>query len=156
MSPLENSAVDPSHYRKLENMYRCSPCNEFYEPQIAIDDGTAEVTFAVRPEFHHAAGTLHGSVYFKALDDAAYFAAASLRDGRFLVTSTFTTYLTRPVAEGRLAARGRVLNATRSQIIAEAVLFDDHEREVARGSGLFVPGRMRLDDALGYALATPA
>jgi uncharacterized protein (TIGR00369 family) len=148
--------MDPSHHRKLENMYRCSPCNEFYEPQIVIGDGTAEVTFAVRPEFHHAAGTLHGSVYFKALDDAAYFAAASLRDGHFLVTSTFTTYLTRPVAEGRLAARGRVLNATRGQVIAEAVLYDDREREVARGSGLFVPGRMRLDDALGYCLPETA
>ncbi len=148
--------MDLDHHRKLENMYRSSPCNEFYAPQIVIGEGTAEVTFAVRPEFHHAAGTLHGSVYFKALDDAAYFAAASLRDGHFLVTSTFTTYLTRPVAAGRLAARGRVLNATRSQVIAEAVLYDEREREVARGSGLFVPGRLRFDEALGYALPEPA
>ena len=60
------------------------------------------------------------------------------------------------MAEGRLAARGRVLNATRSQVIAEAVLYDDHEREVARGSGLFVPGRMRFEEALGYALPESA
>ncbi len=148
--------MDPLHHRKLENMYRGSPCNEFYAPQITIGEGHAEVTFTVRPEFHHAAGTMHGSVYFKALDDAAYFAAASLRDGNFLVTSTFTTYLSRPVAEGQLAARGRVLNATRSQVLAEAVLYDEREREVARGSGLFVPGRMRYDEALGYALPGPA
>lgn len=144
--------MDASHHRKLENMYRCSPCNEFYAPEIRIGEGSAEVAFVVRPEFHHAAGTLHGSVYFKALDDAAYFAAASLRDGRFLVTSTFTTYLVRPVAEGRLVARGRVVNATRGQVIAEAVLIDEREREVARGNGLFVPGRMHYAEALGYAI----
>ena len=40
----------------------------------------------VRPDFFHAAGAVHGSVYFKLLDDAAYFDALShtaFRSGRF-------------------------------------------------------------------------
>jgi hypothetical protein len=36
------------------------------------------VTGLVRPDFFHAAHAVHGSVYFKALDDAAFFAVASL------------------------------------------------------------------------------
>ncbi len=123
--------MDPDHHRKLENMYRCSPCNEFYAPEITIGDGSAEVTFAVRPEFHHAAGTLHGSVYFKALDDAAYFAAASLRDGHFLVTSTFTK------GAGLSAAQGDGVEARTARAQACAAMAEclEVQGEYALGCG---------------------
>ena len=59
-----------AHYRRLEHMYRAAPANEYFRPEIRIDDGTAEVRLTVRPDFFHAANAVHGSVYFKLLDDA--------------------------------------------------------------------------------------
>ncbi len=44
-----------------------APTNEYYRPEIHIEDGVAEVPIAV-----------HGSAYLEALDDATFFAASSL------------------------------------------------------------------------------
>jgi len=45
---------------------------------------------------------------------------------------------------------GVVVNQTRKQIIAEAVVYDENGEEVGRGSGIFVRGKMPLVDALGH------
>ena len=137
------------HYRKLEHMYLSAPINEIYRPTIAISKGHATIGFEVRERFFHAAGAMHGSVYFKGLDDAAFFAAASLVPDRFVLTVSFTVYLTRPVSAGHLEAKGRVTSHSRSLLVAESVLYND-DREVARGSGTFVPGKIELSSELGY------
>jgi hypothetical protein len=46
---------------------------------------------------------------------------------------------------------GRVVNRNRSQFIAEAVAYDSADREIARGSGIFVRSAIALADAKGYA-----
>ncbi len=138
------------HHRRLERMYLAAPCNRAYEPEISISDGAAEIRIEVRPEHFHAAGSLHGSVYFKVLDDAAFFAVNSLVADRFVFTVTFTIYLLRPVTEGVLTASGRVVSAGRRLFVGEAVAVDDRGREVARGSGSFMPSHVRLDQAQGY------
>lgn len=131
-------------------MYLSAPINDFYEPHIEIREAEAIIEADVSQRFFHAAGAVHGSVYFKMLDDAAFFAASSLEREVFVLTTAFTTYLTRPVSEGRLRAVGKVVNHNRTQFIAEAVLTDDQGRELARGSGVFVRSKMRLDETEGY------
>ena len=137
------------HHRRLERMYLAAPVNELYLPTIAISEGRATVEFEVRDQFFHAAHALHGSVYFKALDDSAFFAAASMVPDRFVVTVSFTIYLTRPVTGGRLRAEGQVATQTTNLLVAESVLYNG-DREVARGSGTFVPSKIELTTALGY------
>lgn len=137
------------HHRKLERMYLAAPVNELYLPSIAISEGRATVEFEVRDKFFHAAHALHGSVYFKALDDSAFFAAASMVPDRFVVTVSFTIYLTRPVTTGRLRAEGQVATQTANLLVAESVLYNG-DREVARGSGTFVPSKIELTPELGY------
>lgn len=61
------------HYRRLEKMYLAAPVNEFYHPVIQIEQGKSTIEIQVSEKFHHAAGAVHGSVYFKMLDDAAFF-----------------------------------------------------------------------------------
>ena len=140
------------HYAALERMYLGAPINEIYEPTIVVGEGTAMITIEVGPRLHHAAGAVHGSVYFKLLDDAAFFAANSLEPRVFVLTTSFTTYLTRPVSEGVMRAVGRVVNRNRSQFIAEAVVYDAEEREIGRGTGMFVRSTIALADATGYAM----
>lgn len=141
-----------AHYAALERMYLSAPINEFYWPTIKVSRELAEISMEVVPAFFHPAGAIHGSVTWKMLDDAAFFAAASIEEDVFIVTTSFTTYLTRPVSEGIIRSVGHVVNATRSQIIAESVAYDSNEQEVARGNGIFVRGKVRLDSIETYRL----
>ncbi len=138
------------HYRKLERMYDLAPVNEYFKPTLRIEEGRAEVTLEVRREFFHAANALHGAVYFKLLDDAAFFAANSLVEDVFALTVSFTVYFTRPVSGGTLRARGEVVHASRRLMIAEAVVLDEDGRQVARGSGTFMRSTIPLKPEIGY------
>jgi uncharacterized protein (TIGR00369 family) len=133
------------HYRRLERMYLSAPINRIFEPDIRVSERAAEVGLAVQPAFHHAANALHGSVYFKCLDDAAYFAANSVVLDVFVLTVTFNIVLLRPVTTGRILASGRLVHTSRSLQVAEAELRDEHQKLVATGSGTF----MRSTIALG-------
>ena len=140
---------DP-HFTALENMYLAAPISDLYHPSIEISDSEATIEIEVAEQFFHAAGGLHGSVYFKLLDDAAFFAANSLERDVFVLTTSFTTYLTRPVSSGTLRSVGRVVNRNKSQFIAEAVVHDSEGNEIGRGSGVFVRGKLLLSGIRGY------
>ena len=143
-------APGEDHYRKLERMYASAPVNEYYGPRIQVSEGRAEVIIPVRPDFFHAAGAVHGMVYFKALDDAAFFAVNSLVENVFVLTVSFNVYFTRPVSEGEMKATGRVVHRSRRLYLAESNLVDSRGREVARGSGTFVRSSMCLSPEIGY------
>jgi uncharacterized protein (TIGR00369 family) len=138
------------HHRRLERMYLSAPANEYFKPEIRIEEGRAEVRLAVRPDFFHAASAVHGSVYFKLLDDATFFAASSLVDDVFVLTASFNIYFLRPISSGTMIARGTVVSRTNRLLIGEGVLVDSDDREIARGSGTFMPSRVSLDERLGY------
>jgi uncharacterized protein (TIGR00369 family) len=140
---------DDEHYRKLERMYLAAPINAFYQPSISISRGQAVIQTRVIREYFHAAGALHGSVYFKLLDDAAFFAANSLVDDFFLLTVSFNLYLTRPVTEGVLIATGQVVSGSSNYFVAESLLAVNNQ-EVARGSGSFLRSRIELVDVDSY------
>lgn len=142
--------TDEEHFRRLEQMYAPAPCNAYYASRLTVSRGRAEVTFPVREGFLHAARTVHGSVYFKALDDAAYFACSSLVKEVFLMTASFTIHMTRAVSEGELRAVGQAVHVGGSFLIGEAQLYDGRGREVARGSGTFVRTRLKLAAMPGY------
>ena len=146
------SGAAAAHWRALERMYLGAPINAFYQPRIEIADQEAQIEIDLGHRFFHPAGAVHGSVYFKMLDDAAFFAAASVVDDVFVLTTAFTTYLTRPVSQGLLRARGRIATLNRQQIIAEAVVEDGDGLEVGRGSGVFMRSRIPLVEVEGYAL----
>jgi len=138
------------HYRKLERMYVTAPTNQYYRPTMVVGDGEAEITVAARRDFFHAAGAVHGSVYFKLLDDAAFFAVNSRIEDVFVLTVTFNIYLMRPVSEGEMRARGRVVHRSRRLWVAESVVVDSAGREIGRGSGTFMRSSIPLSPELGY------
>lgn len=143
------------HFRKLEQLYRSAPINAIYEPRIEIAEGTASIEVDVDQRFWHAAHAVHGSVYFKMLDDAAFFASSSLVEDVFVLTASFNTYFFRPVSKGRIRSAGRVISRSRRLVVAEAQLFDEDEREIGRGSGSFMPSRIELTEELGYRAPEP-
>jgi acyl-coenzyme A thioesterase PaaI-like protein len=139
-----------AHCRKLENMYIGGKCNEYYEPGISISGGCADIVIPVQDKFFHAAGAVHGSVYFKAMDDAAFFAVNSMVDDVFVLTVSFNTYLTRPVSAGEIIARGQYVGKSGDQFLADAVLMDSDDNEIGRGNGAFVKSKIKLTPKIGY------
>lgn len=140
------------HFRALERLYLKAPINRIFKPRIRISQGSAEIEMPLTCDMHHAADAVHGCVYFKMLDDAAFFAANSVESEVFMLTAAFTTYLTQPILEGHMRALGNVVNQTRSQIIAEAVAYDEHQKEIARGHGIFIKSKRPLVNIPNYTL----
>ncbi len=131
-------------------MYQNHPLNDFYKAKIAISDKNAVVTLVLKPKFHHAASAVHGSVYWKLLDDSAFFAVNSIVEDVIVLTASFTIYLTRPITTGTLTAKGKLANATRSQFIGESILYSDQEEEIARGTGVYIRSKIPLSPEVGY------
>jgi uncharacterized protein (TIGR00369 family) len=138
------------HFARLERMYLNGPCNEYYEPGIRISEGEAEIVIPVREDFFHAARAVHGSVYFKAMDDAAFFAVNSLVEDVFVLTVSFNVNLTRPISDGRMVARGRCQGRSGDHFIAEAALTDAEGNEIGSGAGAFVTSQIPLSSEIGY------
>ena len=143
--------ADAEHFRALEHMYLAAPINDIYRPTIEISEGRAEIEIEVAEKFFHSAGATHGSVYFKMLDDAAFFAANSLELDSFLLTMSFTTYLTRPLFSGKVRSVGTVATQTGRQFIAESVIYNADDQEAGRGNGIFVKGKVPLSSVECYS-----
>jgi uncharacterized protein (TIGR00369 family) len=138
------------HSRALEAMYVNGPINQFFRPAIRVDAGAAEVRMSVRPDMHHAAHAAHGAVYFKMLDDAAFFAVQSLVTDVFVLTVSFTLHLLRPVVDGEIVAKGTVVHQSKRLFVAESILESSGD-VIARGSGSFMRSAIRLDAKVGYS-----
>ena len=139
-----------NHFRKLERMYAAAPTNEYYQPRLSVSQGRAEVRIQVRSDFHHALGAMHGSVYFKALDDATFFAANSVVTDVFVLTARFEITFLKPVVSGEICAVGNVVGDDGHRIEAAGELFNEAGELVGRGSGSFARSRMRLDTVEAY------
>lgn len=138
------------HYRKLENMMHSAPIVKLVGARAEISHGQADIILPVERKLFHAAGALHGAMYFLALDNAAFFAVNSLVEDVFVLTVSFNIYLLRPVDHGAVKASGKVVSSTRTQYLAESVLYDAEGRDIARGNGVFVKGKVKLTPEIGY------
>lgn len=142
--------MENSHYKKLENMMHTSPFVSFTGARVKVKKGQAVITLPVTKKLFHAAGAMHGALYFLALDNACFFAANSLVEDVFVLTTSFTTYITRPVSEGVVTSIGKVVNQNRTQFICEAILSAANDKEIARATGIFVRSKIVLSKEIGY------
>lgn len=156
MTPPEETSPltgEHAHFRAMESLYRSAPINRLFDSTLEIGGaGVATIRFTVAPDQYHAAGAAHGTVYFKMLDDAAFYAANSLVSDRFLLTTAFNLYFTRPLRAGPAVASGRWVSGQRRVYVAEATLTDADGQEVARGTGTFARSRVPLATLPGYTM----
>jgi uncharacterized protein (TIGR00369 family) len=141
------------HYRKLENMYLLSaPINkEIYQGiQLHVSKEKAELTLAIEPKYFHAANSLHGSVYFKMLDDAAFFAVNSIVFDVFVYTVSFNIQMLRPVKAGLIRSFGELKFKSANLFMADASLLDENNKLVGRGTGNFMKSKIELNENIGY------
>ena len=140
------------HFRKLERMYLSAPINNLLYGgiTIAIFHERTELSLPIDSKFFHAAKAIHGSVYFKMLDDAAFFAVNSMVEDVFVYTVSFNVQLLRPVSEGIIRSIGEVKFKSNNLFIADSSLFDEHNKLVGRGSGSFMKSKIELNEKIGY------
>ncbi|MFO6431202.1 PaaI family thioesterase [Erythrobacter sp. W302b] len=140
------------HYRALERLYASAPVNAKFASSLNITgEGQSRLRFTVTPEDYHAAGAAHGTIYFKMLDDAAFYACNSLVTDRFLLTTSFNLFFSKPVRAGTVTAEGRWVSGRRRVFVAEARLVDEEGDEIGRGTGTFMKSRIPLSSLPGYA-----
>ena len=148
----ESPSGEAAHFRALEQLYRSAPINRLFRPDLVITEaGRSRIDFDVDESQFHAAGAVHGPVYFKMLDDAAFYAANSLVSDRFLLTTAFNLLFTRPIGPGRIRAEGRWISGKRRVYVAEASLIGSDGEEVGRGTGTFMRSQFPLSSLPGYA-----
>lgn len=140
-----------AHFRALESLYRSAPVNALFQSRLEIvEEGLARIRFEVDPRAFHAAGATHGTLYFKMLDDVAFYACNSLVTDRFLLTTAFNLNFTRPLREGAVVAEGRWVSGKRRVFVGEARLIDAEGEEAARGTGTFMRSHIALSSLDGY------
>lgn len=164
-SPMSRIATQPDravagaalHWRALESLYASAPINRLFPSHLSIaGEGKATIRFEVGEEVFHAAGAAHGTIYFKMLDDAAFYAANTLVSDRFLLTTSFNLHFSRPVRTGALRAEGRWISGRRRVLVAESRLVDSEGEEVGRGTGTFMRSRIALARLPGYGATAGA
>jgi uncharacterized protein (TIGR00369 family) len=140
------------HFRKLEQMYLKANLNqEIYKTTtVSIEEEKAQIQLTIEPKYFHALGAIHGSVYFKLLDDAAFFAVNSIVEDVFVLTTNFNINFTRPVNKGVITSVGKVKFKSKNLFIAESTLIDEDDREIAFGIGHFAKSKIKLTPEIGY------
>ncbi len=140
------------HYKKLERMYLSANMNtEIYQSTtVSIEEEIAKIGLTIEPKYFHALGAIHGSVYFKLLDDAAFFAVNSIVRDAFVLTTNFNINLIRPVNTGIITAIGKVKFKSRNLFIAESTLINEQGKEIAFGTGHFAKSKTPLTEEIGY------
>jgi len=144
--------MTPDHFEKLQRMYLKSNVNthlyETTECKIELEKSTISLT--ISEKYFHALGAIHGSVYFKLLDDAAFFAANSIVEDVFVLTTSFNLNLIRPANQGKITAVGTVRYKSKNLLMAESTLFNESGKEIAFGSGSFAKSKVKLTEEIGY------
>ena len=151
--PPEASGVE-AHLRALESLYAAAPINALFESRLELPaPGQSRIRFTVDPTAYHAAGAAHGTLYFKMLDDASFYAANGLVSDRFLLTTAFNLHFTSPMRAGDYVAEGKWISGKRRVFVAEARILDSYGEECARGTGTFLRSHIALSGLDGYRSA---
>lgn len=129
-------------YHRLTKMYLKAPIQKLYPGiDLQVTDNEAVITLPAGKRYHHAGNSLHGSVYFRLLDDACYFAAMSRVNDYFILTKNFNIEFKRPHAEGEITAKGKLVKEENGEFYCEGELFNEVGKIIATGNGVFVRNR---------------
>ena len=141
-----------SHYTRLEKMYLNANINTkmFTSTTAKISDSKAEIGITISDKHFHALGAIHGSVYFKLLDDAAYFAVSSIVKDYFVLTTSFNLNMIKPANKGKLTAIGEVKFESKNLFIAKSKILNYKGEEIAFGIGNFSKSKIPLSKDIGY------
>lgn len=120
MATQHAPAVPEEALRKIHESFMTSPFNRLVGVEFGAyhDDGVT-LTLPVAAEHLNGAGVVHGGVMLTLADAALGFAIARAVGGRCTTAEIKINYL-RPVSEGTLSARSRIIRKGRRLVVARA------------------------------------
>jgi uncharacterized protein (TIGR00369 family) len=144
--------MSKNHFEKLESMYLNANINTqvFDSTTCKISSETSTIELTISEKYFHALGAIHGSVYFKLLDDAAFFAVNSIVEDAFVLTTSFNINLIRPANSGLITAIGKLKFKSSELFVAESTLYNDKGKVIAFGTGNFAKSKIKLTEEIGY------
>ncbi len=136
------------HFQFLENLYATAKVNDsiFKGSNLQVSHKKACISWPVSSDYFHAGNGLHGAFIFKLLDDAAYFAAASVEKEFFLLTSGFHIHFYRPVSGGQLTATGEIIQVGKNHYEAKAEIRNEKNKLIAQGQGTFMRSQKKWNE----------
>lgn len=117
---------------------------------VKISEGYSEVGLTISEKYFHALGAIHGSVYFKLLDDSAFWAVSSVVLDMFCLTTSFNINLIKPASYGNILAKATLKHKSKRFFIATSSLYDASGNEIAFGTGTFCKSKIKLESKVGY------
>lgn len=144
--------MSANHFEKLKNMYLRANVNTqiFDTTKCEIKLEKTTISLSISRKYFHALGAIHGLVYFKLLDDAAFFAVHSIVEDVFVLTTSFNIHILRPVNSGTITAIGKLTSKSKTGFVAESTLYNEAGKKVALGKGNFVKSKVKLTKDIGY------
>ena len=101
------------------------------------DDGRAVFTMPYNPNFNHAMGAIHGSVFGTLVDNAGWFTVAPHYEN-WIVTVEYSTRLHEPVSKETLIATGKIVRMGSRMASAEMEIRTPDGTLAATGAGTFI------------------
>lgn len=139
------------HFSRLERIFHAAPIQGVFKGgEMKVENEKAIYKLIISKAYFHAADALHGAIYFKLLDDSAYFAAASIEETYFLLTKSYTIHFKRPVEVDELIAVGELISENKGEITCRSRITNNAGKIVAEGEGIFVRSKKLLKDQTGY------
>ena len=139
-----------AHFQALNSMYLAAPITKIFPPEMKLEHGKASISILVKEDYFHIASGLHGSVYFKLLDDASAFAAYTIMDDCFAYTANFNINFTAPVSKGKITAVGELIRRDGKKLFTTSRLYTEEGLEIANAEGLFIKSSTRFMDLASY------
>lgn len=147
----ETESLQQDHIRRLERMYHNANTNALIPANLDIvDRGRAELKMPIDERYLQAGQAVHGMLYFKAMDEVAFYAAQSLVTDMMLLTESMNIHFTRPLFMGTMHADAQVIKTGRTVHIVEARVSDEQGRLSSFATATFMPGRLPLGDIDDY------
>ena len=136
-----------AHYKKLEKIYLNANLNKeiYSDTEIIISNNYSEIKMPIKEDYFHALKAIHGSIYFKMLDDAAFFAAQSVVEDYMLLTASFNITFKMPVQNGYIKSIGKLCSASEQGFTADAKMYNSKNEIVAFGNGIFKKSKISID-----------
>jgi len=136
-----------THYKKLQKIYLNANLNKdiYSNTEIIISKNYSEIKMPIKGDYFHALNAIHGSVYFKMLDDAAFFAAQSVVQDYMLLTASFNISFKMPVSNGYIKSIGTLYSVSEKEITAESKMYNSKNELVAFGNGIFKKSKISID-----------
>lgn len=129
------------HWEFLEQAFLAGPLNKVFDFGIHVSGAQSDIILAPRENSEITSDV--NSLCLKLLHDSAVLAVLSILDVEpgGLITESFNAQLSGQTICGELAARGRFINLTGNQYLAESILSDSDRNEIGRASALFLKRR---------------